>query len=271
MVTSWISALALTAALAGAELEQPRSDIFDGLAVVAPQGKIDELVFGKLKQLGIQPAHLCSDGVFVRRVYLDVIGTLPTADEARKFLLDQDPDKRRALIDRLLQRKEFADYWAMKWSDVLRVEGRVPHQSLAQRGAGLSPLDRHLAPGEQAVRPVRAGTAHLQRQQFPRAPGQLLPRHAEQGPADHRPHRGLDVHGRAGRELAQRAAGGHGRLLLADRLQVHRGVEGGDRLLRSGQGHGTSGRRGRRRRSFPTGRRSDCRPTRTRARSSPTG
>jgi hypothetical protein len=83
-------------------------------------GKIDKLVFARLKALGLQPSPLCSDAVFVRRVYLDVIGTLPTAAEAREFLLDRNPDKRRVLIDRLLERDEFADYWAMKWSDLLR-------------------------------------------------------------------------------------------------------------------------------------------------------
>jgi hypothetical protein len=76
--------------------------------------------------LGIQPARLCSDGVFVRRVYLDVIGTLPTSQEASQFLADRDPNKRRALIDRLLERKEYADYGAMKWSDLLRVKAEFP-------------------------------------------------------------------------------------------------------------------------------------------------
>jgi hypothetical protein len=95
---------------------------------VAPQAtsRIDELVFSKLQQLGIPPANLCSDGVFVRRVYLDVIGTLPTAQEASDFILSQKPDKRRELIDRLLERDEFADYWAMKWSDLLRVKAEFP-------------------------------------------------------------------------------------------------------------------------------------------------
>ncbi len=64
--------------------------------------------------------------MFVRRAYLDVIGTLPTAREAREFLLDQKPDKRRVLIDRLLQADEFADYWAMKWSNLLRVKAEFP-------------------------------------------------------------------------------------------------------------------------------------------------
>ncbi len=92
----------------------------------APRGKIDELVLARLQTLGIEPAHLCSDPVFVRRVYLDVIGTLPTAAETRHFLQDHNPEKRRILIDRLLARDEFADYWAMKWSDLLRVKAEFP-------------------------------------------------------------------------------------------------------------------------------------------------
>jgi len=85
-------------------------------------GRIDTLVFGKLKELGIQPANPCSDAVFVRRVYLDVIGTLPTAEETVHFLKDTSPNKRAALIDQLLDRDEFADYWGMKWGDLLRVK-----------------------------------------------------------------------------------------------------------------------------------------------------
>jgi hypothetical protein len=88
--------------------------------------RIDELVFTRLKQLGIAPAPLCSDAVFVRRAYFDVIGTLPTAQEVRSFLQDKDPNKRQALIDQLLQRREYADYWAMKWSDLLRVKSEFP-------------------------------------------------------------------------------------------------------------------------------------------------
>jgi hypothetical protein len=90
------------------------------------RGEIDRLVFARLDKLGIPPASLCSDAVYVRRVYLDVIGTLPTATEARTFILDQNGDKRRELIDRLLERDEFADYWALKWSDLLRVKAEFP-------------------------------------------------------------------------------------------------------------------------------------------------
>jgi len=89
-------------------------------------GQVDSLVFDRLKRLGIQPADRCSDGVFVRRAYLDVIGTLPTREEAAQFLQEASPGKRRALIDRLLERDEFADYWAMKWADLLRVKSEFP-------------------------------------------------------------------------------------------------------------------------------------------------
>ena len=87
---------------------------------------VDRAVFGALKAQGVMPAQLSSDAVFVRRAYLDVIGTLPTADEARAFIDDRDPSKRSALIDRLLDRDEFADYWAMKWCDTLRVKSEFP-------------------------------------------------------------------------------------------------------------------------------------------------
>ena len=65
---------------------------FESDADRAPRGRIDESVLERLGQLGVAPAKVCSDGVFVRRVYLDVTGTLPTADEARRFLRDNDPD-----------------------------------------------------------------------------------------------------------------------------------------------------------------------------------
>ena len=90
-----------------------------------PANRIDEIVFAKLKALGIQPA-LCSDAVFVRRAYLDLTGRLPSAEEARAFIQDPDKNKRVALIDRLLDRPEHVDYWAMKWSDILRVKAEFP-------------------------------------------------------------------------------------------------------------------------------------------------
>jgi len=81
---------------------------------------IDRLAFAKQKELQLLPAAVCTDEVFLRRVYLDAIGTLPTADEARDFLDSRDPNKRAKLIDTLLGREEFALFWALKWADVLR-------------------------------------------------------------------------------------------------------------------------------------------------------
>lgn len=92
----------------------------------ATNGRIDELVLARLKQTGMPPSARCSDATFIRRVYLDVIGTLPTSWEVRKFLADRKPDKRAALIDELLSRREFADCWGLKWGDLLRVKSEFP-------------------------------------------------------------------------------------------------------------------------------------------------
>jgi hypothetical protein len=109
-----------------AQPDSPPTVVFEEQSQSAPVNRIDEPILAKLQSLGIRPAATCSDSVFVRRVYLDAIGTLPTAAEVRSFLTAANPDKRRLLIDHLLQRPEFADYWAMKWCDVLRVKSEVP-------------------------------------------------------------------------------------------------------------------------------------------------
>jgi len=93
---------------------------------VKPNNKIDELVFAKLKRLGMPPSEPCADDVFLRRVYLDTTGILPTPDEARAFLADADPQKRGKLIDRLLEREEFADFWTLKWGDLLKIRSEYP-------------------------------------------------------------------------------------------------------------------------------------------------
>jgi hypothetical protein len=90
-----------------------------------PANRIDEIVFAKLKALGIKPA-LCSDAVFVRRAYLDLTGKLPSAEEAKTFIRSSDKNKRAALIGRLLDQPAHVDYWAMKWSDILRVKAEFP-------------------------------------------------------------------------------------------------------------------------------------------------
>ena len=86
---------------------------------------IDHYVDAKLRTLRMLPSGLCTDAVFLRRVYLDVIGLPPTPEESRRFLDDARPDKRARLIDELLARPEFADFWALKWCDLLRVEEKV--------------------------------------------------------------------------------------------------------------------------------------------------
>jgi len=124
--TSFVSAVVLLAVAGGAATPETAPNVFESSVPPTPASELDRIVFAKLSSLGIQPV-LCSDAVFVRRAYLDVIGTLPTAKEAREFI--QDPDtknKRRGLIDRLLERDEFADYWAMKWGDVLRIKAEFP-------------------------------------------------------------------------------------------------------------------------------------------------
>jgi hypothetical protein len=89
------------------------------------EGKLDALVAAKLNALDIEP-WLCSDAVFLRRVFIDLIGTLPTAAEAKAFLQNPDQNKRQALIDQLLERPEFADYWSLRWGDVLRIKAEFP-------------------------------------------------------------------------------------------------------------------------------------------------
>jgi hypothetical protein len=81
---------------------------------------VDEHVFAKLRELGIPPSPLCDDATFLRRVSVDVTGKLPTADEAQRFIADTDPNKRDRLVDRLLESPGYGDYFANKWSNVLR-------------------------------------------------------------------------------------------------------------------------------------------------------
>jgi hypothetical protein len=85
-----------------------------------PTNYVDDHVFAKLKQMSIAPSELCTDDEFVRRAYLDCVGRLPTVAEAKAFLADKDAAKRDKLIDQLVELPEFADFWALKWADVLR-------------------------------------------------------------------------------------------------------------------------------------------------------
>lgn len=124
--TTFNAVLLWLAFTAGAVASEMASSVFDSPLPPVPAGQIDRIVFAKLSSMGIQPV-LCSDAVFLRRAYLDVIGTLPTAQEVREFLADPDlKNKRRSLVERLLARDEFADYWSMKWGDILRIKAEFP-------------------------------------------------------------------------------------------------------------------------------------------------
>jgi hypothetical protein len=126
MKRSVVLAVMLAAALVSTARPGEVTPPFESRAVDPPTNEIDKLVFAMLTELGIPPANLCSDAVFVRRAYMDIIGTLPTAHDAKAFLADESPAKRSALIDRLLETDSFADYWSMKWGDVLRVKAEFP-------------------------------------------------------------------------------------------------------------------------------------------------
>ena len=116
----------LIAAPRGQCAEAPIVPPFEHEAGFAVANAVDAPVLAALRKRGIQPAHLCSDEVFIRRVYLDAIGTLPEPEAVVEFTQDSRPNKRALLIDALLEREEFADYWAMKWCDLLRVKSEFP-------------------------------------------------------------------------------------------------------------------------------------------------
>ncbi len=90
-----------------------------------PFNFIDGPVFEKLKTLRMNPSEVCDDSVYVRRVFLDLIGRIPTVEEARTFVADGRADKRDQLVVGLLGREDFSDFWALKWSDLLRNEEKV--------------------------------------------------------------------------------------------------------------------------------------------------
>ncbi|MDB5313500.1 MAG: hypothetical protein JWO38_7702 [Gemmataceae bacterium] len=82
---------------------------------------VDTFVNAKLKKLRIEPSGTCTDEVFVRRVYLDITGILPTPEEYARFIVSKLPNKRDLLVDELLDRKEFAELWVLKWAELLQI------------------------------------------------------------------------------------------------------------------------------------------------------
>lgn len=114
------SSFAIGAEMPSREIPQKN---FDNFKI---NNRIDELVIHALKGRETPPSESCSDEVFLRRVYIDVIGTLPSAQEAKSFYSSKDPKKRSKLIDLLLSKNEFAVYWSMKWGDLLRIKAEFP-------------------------------------------------------------------------------------------------------------------------------------------------
>lgn len=96
----------------GLQYEDPKTPEFN---------YIDTLNHAKLRKLRIIPSGVCSDEEYIRRVFVDITGTLPSFDDYNKFVADTDPAKREKLVDQLLERKEFVDIWVMKWAEILQV------------------------------------------------------------------------------------------------------------------------------------------------------
>lgn len=127
-VTAWyLSQLAIATITAPYE-HPPLAVAFDEFK---PRNFIDHEVLAKLKELNLPPSGQCTDAEFIRRAFLDTLGILPTPDETRAFVSDAQPAKRDRLIQSLLERPEFVDYWSYKWSDLLLVNSdKLPVQPM---------------------------------------------------------------------------------------------------------------------------------------------
>ena len=116
---------------------------------------IDERVYDRLQKLAIAPSKGCSDAEFLRRVSLDLIGVAPTAEQAREFLRNPDPEKRSKLVDRLLDNPAYADHWATKWADLLRPNpSRVGVKSIYMLDQWLRDSFRENKPYDRMIREI---------------------------------------------------------------------------------------------------------------------
>lgn len=102
---------------------------------VAEHNYIDTLVHAKLRKLRLAPSDVCDDATFLRRVYLDITGTLPTPAEVKAFLADSAPTKREGVVDALLGRKEFVDLWVMKWAELLQIRSADQQVQMSAKSA----------------------------------------------------------------------------------------------------------------------------------------
>lgn len=92
---------------------------------LAETNYIDELVDENLHKLRILPSAVCTDEEFVRRAFIDIAGVFPQSSDIREFMADKNPDKRGALVDKLLERKEFTELWVMKWAELLQIRSAI--------------------------------------------------------------------------------------------------------------------------------------------------
>ena len=141
-------------------VQRPRSSGKEHTAM-AIRNRIDELVQAKLIKMGLNPSGSIDDATFLRRLYLDVIGTLPTSTEVRDFLADAHQQKRPTAIEQVLERPEYADYMALKWADILLVD----KEKLGDRGAfefhrWLREQFLHNRPYDQWVRDIVTATGN---------------------------------------------------------------------------------------------------------------
>lgn len=119
-LTAWYLSKVTTSSIT-VPMEKPAPEA--AYAAAPERNFIDKFVMEKLQSLGIPPSPQSTDGEFIRRMYLDTLGILPTVEETKNFVADKSPGKRDRLIEAVLDRPEFVDYWAYKWSDLLLVNG----------------------------------------------------------------------------------------------------------------------------------------------------
>ena len=121
-ITAWFASKIVIARVTSPYANEVANEVYEQ---TPKRNFIDELVTKQLRRLNLPPSPPAGDTEFLRRAYLDTIGTLPTADEVRNFLADASPEKRDTVIEALLSRKEFVDYWTYKWSDILLLNGAL--------------------------------------------------------------------------------------------------------------------------------------------------
>jgi hypothetical protein len=128
-ITAWFSSQ-----IAVGRVTAPfENEIAPEVFATAPRANlIDEFVLEQLQRLHLAPTPPCDDATFLRRAFLDTIGRLPTSEEVRHYLSDTSPKKRERLVDLLLARPEFVDYWSYKWADIFLVTGSALRPAAVQ-------------------------------------------------------------------------------------------------------------------------------------------